>query len=218
MDRLLEKYKEFASYLDEVDLSNVGEEYSREEINGYIKELHSIKVRSVTSELRKVSKRMKEAEYPELLGIHHYPVLKEIDFLTEEQKLALDDFMRRFRVGNYLYKASLYRIALDKTEMLMEWLIDKGVLEKEYLLACINCQEDNLGKVTEDEKKLFEQNYEQYRATREYKYYEAMEEAVQSYCSDCDYMLEDMVDLNYALYFEPLFKVIKGRDTSLDNV
>src|SRR5699024_11917103 len=132
------------------------------------------------------------------------------------EKLELDGYLAMYRVGNYLSTQGLYRIVYDKTEELIEWLINNDIVEKEYLLKCLNCREDNLGKLTVIERLAFEDNYNEYKKTKEYEYYEAMEKEIQGYCMECDHNLDEMIDYNYDLHFEPLYRIVKRRDTSLD--
>lgn len=131
METLIEKYKEFYDYVSNFDMEEVKDKYSRQEIDNFIKDIDGINKRYITSELRKISKEKKEEEYPELLGVHNFPILREIDFLGERKKLELDKYLVMFRLGTYLSEQGLYRIVGDDVERLVNWLIEKEIVEKE---------------------------------------------------------------------------------------
>lgn len=219
MEKIVGKYKEFSEYLDGIDLSKVEDNYTREEIKNIIQEIQDVKLRYITLELGKIEEKMKEEEYPEILGVHHFPIIKEITFLTDKQKLELDKYLVRFRVATYLSKTGLYRIVYEKADQLLEWLEDKGVVEVGYLLSCFKCREDNIGKLTKEEKDLFEEYFNKYQETKGYDYYEKMEELTRGYCTECDSSLDEMLDYGIGKpYYEPIYKIIMERDTTYDNV
>lgn len=219
LGEVLVRYEEFGKYLEGLDLSRLEETYTRDELKEYGNKINKLRLRSVSVEIGKVEKQMKEKEYPQLLGVHNYPILKEAKFLTENEKLEMDKYMSMFRVGNFLGRSGLMRVVYDKYEKTLEWLVSKGILETQYYVRCNVCYEDNIGKITEDEKKLFVEAEENYRKTGEYEYYEVMDGLVDGFCMDCDHMLDDMLEAHRMKFqYEELYKIIQGRDTSLDNV
>lgn len=223
LTKVVEKYREFSNFLNEVDLSDINKKYSRKELQDTVKNIRNIDIRSMTLEISRIEEKMKLEEHPELLEVHNFPILKKIDFLSEEKKIELDRYLVRLRVGNYVAKSGLYTIARkpEVNHQLIEWLKDNGVIAEQWLVNCINCS-DTLGKVeTNSEKAVLDNSLKAYRETYDYQHYERIMDVLnnQDLCMECDILLDDMLE-NYSgdFMYEPIYKMQMERDRSLDNV
>lgn len=214
---ILNKYTEFNEFLMSISLDGLRSSFSRQDLNEFKGELYNIKLRSLAYEISDMTEQMKLEEFPELLGVHHYPVLKEITFMTEEEKKKLDEQLIRFRVGDYV--SGLWRYTKKEKE-LEEFLLEHKVISKRYIVDC-NCEEYWLSDVmSQDEKEKLEtiinkENYED----ADYEHYHKM---VHSYCDECG----DDCDLDYVkqkfknghMRFKEMLRMDMERDSSLDNV
>lgn len=100
--------------------------------------------------------KKKGEEYPEWLGVYHYPEIKEMTWLDKESQRALDQL-----IGSRFPK----RRDIEKLDnRILEFLIDKGILERLYLF---NSNADNwdCNEVELTEKRV--------KALKEYWYKEA---------------------------------------------
>lgn len=213
LEVIKEKYKEFAAFLDGIAIEEIEKEYSRSDLKELSKELSNINLRSFSYEITKMIQKKKEEEYPELLGIHHYPVLKEIDFLSEEKKLELDKFLARFVVGNEL--SGLSRLMYSKDlKRFEEFLIEKRIAEVKFYACCPICDSGWISKLlTIEEKKLVETLVEDKKNEDRS---EILEMYLQYCCSQCDEEPDfERID---TVNFGRLLKIVQGRDTSLDRV
>lgn len=211
-EQILTKYKELNEHLEKIDLNQLCQLYSRQELNDFKSKLYDVRLRSLAYEIGEVTKKMKEEEYPELLGIHHYPVLKEIDFLSEEEKLELDKFLVKF-VPNRDYVQSFWRVVKStvKTNRLKEFLIEKGVVEERHVIKCPSCHQSYASIIMTNEQKNDLDNLLKSDAD-----YEDLEKYLHFMCDDCFHEL-DINEIN-EFCTEILLKMIMKRDSSLDNV
>jgi len=93
LQTIINKYNEFGTYLKEINI-NEFKQFSREELIEFKNELSSyFSFRYLTSEINDIIEDKKLQEYPELLGVHHYPEIKELDYISEEDKIKLDNFL-----------------------------------------------------------------------------------------------------------------------------
>lgn len=89
-------------------------------------------------EISEIIDRKKKEEYPELLGVHHYPKIKKIDFLSEEDKISLDNYIVSIGCSRYLYKGSNAWYTLTKKwnediqEKVLQFLVDEGIIKRMY--------------------------------------------------------------------------------------
>lgn len=106
---------------------------------------------------------IKEETFKILKVAHYYPVINELNYLTDEKKNEVDKLLYMVRVGNYIHTSSQvwYRLRLTQeiSEKLLNDLFEKGVLEKGYQLLCSNCG-DYIKILSEEtylnQKKMFE--------------------------------------------------------------
>lgn len=216
-EQTLNKYKELNEHLLSIDLNQLRQHYTRQELDEFKSELNGIKLRSLAYEISKITKQIKEKEYPDLLGVHHFPIINEIDFLPEKTKIDLDSYLLKHRVGNFVY--SFWKVVPreDSRKQLEQWLEEKGVIEKHYAVICPNCYERNISKfMTPTEKETLEKMFKQYKTSYDNESYEYLSKVLDNGCSECDDWMEfeDMEELR----FKDEYKMMMEKDTSLDNV
>ncbi|WP_121616595.1 hypothetical protein [Virgibacillus halodenitrificans] len=211
-EEILNKYKKFNDYLENIDLNSLRNNFSRQELNDFKNKLYDIKIRSLPYEISNMTKEMKEEEYPELLGIHHYPILKEIDFLTEKEKMDLDNFLVKF-IPNRDFVQTFWKVVKSpkKTELLKKYLIEKGVVEERYVVKCPNCHQGHLSKMMSNEKKEELKTLLHNKAT-----YYKLEPYLNFICDDCfdeldPYEIDEFSMQTYLI-------LVMERDKSLDHV
>ena len=89
LQTILNKHKEFDTYLKEINI-NEFKQFTRGELTEFTKILPSyFDFRYLTSEINDIINNKKLQEYPELLGVHHYPEIKELDYISEEDKIFI---------------------------------------------------------------------------------------------------------------------------------
>ncbi|WP_342761958.1 hypothetical protein [Bacillus sp. BR3(2024)] len=215
-EQILTKYKEFNEFLVSVSIDDLRKQFNRQELNTFKDQLYDAKLRSLAYEISKMTDEMKIEEFPQLLGVHHFPIINEIDFLTEEQKINLDKELVRYRVGNYV--SGLWEVTRDEKVrgQLLTWLLNNGVLETKHAVLCPYCHNGNITQImTTKEKDNLDAMFIQYKK----EYAEDLEEKLQNIlefgCMECDSFTEvdDLKELNYTEYHQ----MKKERDNSLDN-
>lgn len=216
---ILEKYQAFNSYLESIDLNELGKTLTRKELSEFREELHGHKSRSLTYEISELTRKMKEEEHPELLGVHHFPIIREIDFLSESQKLKLDEFLLMHRVGNYIN--SLWRVTGNEKDLkrLEEWLLEHEVTEEHYSVFCPHCRNGRIsGIISKGEKAELDSILQEYKQTSDWELYEKIMRKLESYCMECEAEFEIDASNVDQLRYKSLTKMKMGRDMSLDNV
>lgn len=230
LKNIINRYQEFDSFLKGINVEDF-KKYSRAELNEFYMELREYSFfRSLSFEVSKIIDEKKKEEYPELLGVHHYPVIKEIDYLSEEDKINLDKYLVGLGFNHYLYKGSHAWYTLAKKwgeetqEKVLQFLVDTGILERMYRMNI--CHDTMI--LTKEKVDKYLKYFDMKKNLKELSdkdldtYYE-LEENLELYycCMDCDNEVEinetdirDAINSNYA----HVYKVIKDRDKSLDNV
>lgn len=214
LQEILHQYREFGKYLDSIDLSELRKKYSRHELKAFTKELYEVKQRSLAYEISQITDEMKKEEYPELLGVHHFPILRQIDFLSEEKKKELDEFLVRFRKGNYV--SNFWRVV--KTDELAKqveaFLEEHGIVERKYAVYCPHCTDSYISEfMSKEEKDTLDQLMAQ---PFSWDKFEKLEEKLELFCMDCE------VDINLEkvekFYWKEVLQMVVERDKSLDHV
>ena len=214
LEKIKEKFIEFSTYLESIDLNDLRKKHTRAELKKLSEDLYSINIRSLAYEIKKIVDEMKKEEFPELLGVHHFPVLKEIDFLTEEKKIELDEHLARFRAGNYLYGLRNVIRDSDKVKMVEQFLLEKGIVEDRYYVLCPVCGTGHISdELNKEEKAKLE---EVIRDLNHNEREEKLEKYLQYICMDCE-TEADIKNLT-SLYFKTVYKMMQERDKSLDHV
>lgn len=214
-----QKYQEFNAFVESIDLGELETNYSRKELEEFKKELSELKPRSLTYEIGQLTQKMKEAEFPQLLGVHHFPILNKINFLTVEQKIELDKFLLKHRVGNFV--SGLWHITRNEKvrKQLEEWLLENEVTEKTHVVLCPGCYDGHNSKMlVEKEKTELENMFEKFKSTLDYELQEELETKYGlSYgCMECDgiYEIENLKKLDFKSFNRMKMK----RDDTLDKV
>ncbi|HFF1838842.1 TPA: hypothetical protein ACGBET_003561 [Bacillus cereus] len=220
IEEILEKHKEFNSYLDAIDINVLKDKYTRKELMEFCEALRIDKPRSLWYEVHELTMEMKLKEFPELLGVHRFPILKEIDFMNEEEKIELDKKLTGFRVGNYLPYLGRYT---DNHKKLEQFLLENNVVEKQYVVTCPCCGGNEWLSNTLDTKtkEAFDELLTK-EIVDDCDDIEAFTKIVDRMCDECDFYpeLESMrvYKAQNQLHYKELLQMNMKRDTSLDNV
>jgi hypothetical protein len=219
LEEIVRKFEEFSSYVAGIDREELKKQFTRKELDEFNEKIWNVRNINLWGDVRKIIDEKKLEEYPELLGVHNFPVLKEIDFMTEEEKITLDTKLTGYRVGDYL--SGFWRFTKKEKE-LKEFLLDKGIIKKVYYLEC-NCEEYFLSeKLSEEEKNELEALFKKPNAEWTDADHELYNKQLESYCNDCGACEDDSTVKEYfergSIHFKELLTVVAERDTSLDNV
>lgn len=206
--------------MDSIDI-NEFEHFSRKELVDFNKEMRDIKERYITLEVDKIIERKKHEEYPELLGVHHYPELKEINFLTEAQKKQLDDELARNRGSHTSFSLKNY-IHWDMHNQVYEFLIEKGILIRKIHLEC-SCGSWLSRAFDEKFKEQWIEDLKQSNAAlEEVGLLESDEFSYFGYCDECEDDSGYLGELNDEFFenirFDHHYVKIKERDKHWDNL
>jgi len=230
LQTIINKYNEFDTYLKEINIEEF-KQYTREELTKFTKELPSyFSFRSLTSEINDIIEEKRLQEYPELLGVHHYPEIKELGCISEEDKIKLDNFLVEWRFNSYLHKYTHKLREISKNwsdeviDKILKILVLKGILRKYYkMYVCcdyIILDEDKINKyiksfeINKKIEELSEKEWEEYNKLQQELNYNC------DYCPDCDNEIEITKEMIMETINNPnyLYKIIKERDKSYDNV
>lgn len=214
-EQILAKYKEFNEFLMGVSIENLRKQFNRHELNTFKGQLYDAKLRSLAYEISKTTDEMKKEEFPQLLGVHHFPIINEIDFLTGEQKIELDKELVRYRVGDYI--GSFWRLVRDESrrKQLIEWLLSKGILETKHVVICPHCCDGHASNImTTEEKNNLDSMFMKYKEAYDEELEEKLLGILEYVCMECDYHSE--VDDYKELTYKDFYQMKTKRDSSLD--
>lgn len=215
IQEVIQKFEEFNSFLESIDLKEWKEKYSRQEIKEFSRQLYQLKLRSLAYELSKLADEMKIEEFPQLLGVHRYPVIQKIDFLSEEKKIELDQFLGRFRKGDYV--SSFWRVVPDSklTKQIEGFLIEQGVLEERFVALCPNCSDEHISDMmTKQEKEALDALLKEEPT---WERYEKLENLLRYGCDECGYETDLERIKPESMYFKTYLKLAMERDNRYDN-
>jgi len=228
LQTIINKYTEFNTYLKEINI-NEFKQFTREELSEFTKILPSyFSFRYLTSEINDIIENKKLQEYPELLGVHHYPEIKELDYISEEDKIKLDNFLVEWGFGSYLYEYTPKLTGLFKNwsnlSNILEFLASKQILERYYKMY-ICCD-----YIIMDEEKInkYLRYFELYKnndelSKKEWEEFDKLQDELHynyEYCSECDNEIEITEKMIMDTINKPnyLYKIIKERDKTFDNI
>ncbi len=209
IDRMKEEVRKNEEYLTNymrkmIDYIQIDRNYNYLEAKEMLKDLYSV---LGFKEVNDFLKRKKEREYPEILGVHYFPEIKEINWLSEEEKIELDCELARNK-----YKAKLFNY--DKK--VIDFLIEKEIVEKQYIFACHhNCWSKI---ISEDKFNLFKKYWENPNSLTEE---ECKKIGCGTFYIDCDYDGEyeiSSLDDSEEFLEDVRYKVIKEPDMTLDRL
>ncbi|MFF2531609.1 hypothetical protein ACFVS2_22135 [Brevibacillus sp. NPDC058079] len=216
--RILNKYIEFKQFLDEINIEDLNS-LTRHELIELQEQLRDVKHRYLSVEIGKIIEAKKVEEFPQILGIHHYPDLKEIDFLSEETKLKLDKHLIHFRVGEHFNSFYKFAQSNERLEKLENFLVEKGIAERFYILLCPHCSQGYLTEpLLKNEFELLEKDIKAIENDEEFEMFEC-DGRIDRYCMTC----EDYADLTKLkdeerFIVKDILKMAKERDTTYDHV
>jgi len=213
---IIEKHKEFNSFLESINLDSLRMEYSREQLKAFSKELHQLNTRSLSFEVGKIIEEMKKVEFPQLLGVHHYPIINELSILNESEKIALDKHLSKLRVGNYVHRLWSVVKNEDKVEKVEAFLLDKSVVEKVYAVLCPSCSDAKLTKLMNEQEKENLTTTLTQKPT--WERFEELESIFSYGCDECSYEVDFDKLCVENVAFKTYIKLIMERDKTLDHV
>ena len=229
LQTIINKYTEFNKYLNSINIEEF-KQLTRDELIEFKNELPScFSFRHLTSDVNEIIKEKKLQEYPELLGVHHYPEIKELNCISEEDKIKLDDFISVWRFNSYLHEYTHKLKEINKNWeheiilKILEFLTSKQILERYYKLyiCCdyIIVNEEKLNKYL----RLFELKESKDLSDKEGEEFDNLYpelDYLTYFCPDCDNEIEITKEMIMETINNPnyLYKIIKERDKSYDNV
>ena len=229
LQTIINKYTEFNTYLKEINI-NEFKQFSRDELSEFAKTLPSyFDFRYLTSEINDIIENKKQQEYPELLGVHHYPEIKELNCISEEDKIKLDNFLVEWRFNSYLhrYTHKLREISKNWSDEIineiLEFLVSKEILKKYYkfYICCdyIIVDEEKMNKYL----KYFELHKTKELSDDEWEKYNKLQQELNyncDFCPECDNEIEITEKMIMDTINNPdyLYKIIKERDKSYDKL
>lgn len=153
----------------------------------------------------------KLAEYPQLLGVHNYPVIQEIDFLSESIKIKLDRHLAKLEVGDMIFNLARIGVSLKNQQSLFAFLVERGVVEKKMAVWCPRCHESTISEYFNvEEQVVFEQAL---RSDGDSPLLETLED----FCMSCEESW-DREEVAKKPEYNIRYMMKVGRDTSLDDV
>lgn len=252
MDKFLQEpigiLKKIQSVIQNIGM-NEFKKYSRNDLTEFAHQLIACSsFSSIIVQLDKLIEEKKLEEYPQLKGVHHYPEVDEIEFLSEDEKIKLDTYLSRLR-PNYSYilmgssawgdiftSNHLEEVHIEG-EQTISFLDSKGIIQKNYQIYCPCCH----GRVSICEQEQIIECLEYFRLSEFGKsdYIKKLSHEEKNnlsnkledlyvktcdldlYCDGCEEgfeinkeMIEDIINDSYY----HVYKLIKERDKSLDNV
>jgi hypothetical protein len=229
LQEIINKYKEFKEYLlgfDDATFKNA----SREELTEFVRELRNHNsFRYLTSDVDKIIGEKKVKEYPELLGVHNYPEIKELTCISEEDKVTLDSYLVSLGFRSYLHKYShawgeVSGKWSDEVETeVFKFLVDREIIELLYRVELCHMSFTISKEQLANYFKYFELEEKKGKTEDEWdEYYELQGDLeLPSCCFECDEEAEMTKDFLVQAQNSPgcyVYKVLKERNTALDNV
>lgn len=103
--------------------------------------------------------QLKKDEYPQLTKAHCYPVINEMDFISDTQKVELDKLLSSLYTC-YIYTGSSawhnLKLNHDTTDKVLTFLHDKEIIEKSYVIKC------DCGSSECDGRRISQQRYDEF--------------------------------------------------------
>ena len=163
--------------------------------------------------VREFLKSKKEKEYPEILGVHYYPKIKEMHWLSEEKKIKLDKLLK---ISKYIYQEELlYFLQNHET---LGFLMKNKIIKKEYVLTCY-CGDWNCDKeiISEEKYQLYKKYWEDKDSITDEEYEEINYGYIELPCCHENIEIGDMEEFE-AYLEEERYIIIKKPDLTLDNL
>ena len=86
-------------------------------------------------------KELKEIAYPDIKKAHYYPVLNEINFLTQEQIRLFDSILYSNNKRWVIRKDNFHlfgdiKVSYEEIDKIIEFMLSKDMLTKRYVVTC----------------------------------------------------------------------------------
>ncbi|QST02652.1 hypothetical protein IMZ31_19070 (plasmid) [Pontibacillus sp. ALD_SL1] len=215
---ILNAYETLRDTLETVDVNELKKMYSRKELEALQQEIYNVEIRSLAYEIGEAAKEMKLEEFPELLGVHRYPELKEASFLTEEQQVEMDRFLGDLRPNRHYIHGIHLKLKEshnpEKQAALETFLLEKGIAERRHHVECPHCGDSYLSGAINDEEKG---KVEEFLRTKEEALESFFMDTVDSGCDECFYEADDPYRLE-KLPFKTRLLLVKQADRTLQNL
>ncbi|ALL11634.1 hypothetical protein BTXL6_09985 [Bacillus thuringiensis] len=189
---IIKKYNEFAEYLNSINLKEVLENHSIEDIKLMNDEMSQIYFRRIEFEVREYINQPKNICPPVQTVVTNEQKFKQliqkIGYLSDQEKVNLYEFLIMIREGETI--AGLTRITRNthKTIQIEKYLVEHGIADKYSIAICPGCSEHLTKPLSEELKK----EYQKEIAENYYKHY----------CPECYNFLQydDVENLDYKEY------------------
>jgi hypothetical protein len=223
LNEILEAYTQFQTYLSTIQLDELKKQHTRKELDELKDNLREIKKRELPYELGMLADEMRKEEHPEILGVHYFPVIKEIDFLTEPEKVALDKMLARQR-KSYFLTANGWRVVTKTTakhQPLVQFLLEKSIIKEEKVLVCPHCEDSHLTRrLSLKEVAKLESDIKAYQQATSYTERESLCDTIRScvneYCDECDAEVDWTTRTKF--HYKTFHTVAAEADRTLDAV
>lgn len=217
-EEIIENIRKHNTYLESISLDELKKVYTRLELKEFYSQLHNEKIRPLAYELSQLTEEMKKEEFPDLLGVQYFPVIKKMDFLTQEEKIALDKYLARLRKN---YRARSWHLVTndkDKYMQIEEFLLQKGVIKTSFVISCPHCNDNHLSNyLTKEEKEEFEESLDKYHQEKDYKALDEIARVMDyEYCDECEE--EVSVEIVEEYNYEELILMVAAPDLTLQNM
>lgn len=155
-EKLDELLKEVRTINSNIDLTDVKNNLNYEQTKELYKMIRYRSNDEKNKELKEIMEIKKSLEYPEITGIHYYPIIKTIDFITEKEKIELDILIKDANKNR-----KVLRKIRDLDERVLNFLIDKDIIEKVYIFHC-ECESDECydTEITQEQFDTFKDYWE----------------------------------------------------------
>lgn len=100
---------------------------------------YNLEYNTERKQFENILKELKIKKYPILNKGHYYPIINEMNFLTDKQKHDLDEFLERFENSYVMIGCSAwYNLKFDKglEDKIFNFLYDNGIVQKTYAIYC----------------------------------------------------------------------------------
>lgn len=217
-EEIIENIRNLNTYLEGISLDELKKTYSRLELKEFYKQLYAERTRSLAYEISQMTDEMKKEEFPDLLGVHYFPIIKEMIFLTQEEKIALDKYLARLRKN---YRASNWHLVTndkDKYIQIQEFLLEKEIVSERFIVSCPHCNDSHLSAyLSKEQKEEFEQNLIKYHQDNDMEALSKAEQVVEyEFCDECEQLVA--IDDTKKYSFEQCILMVASPDLTLENI
>lgn len=191
-NEIIKKYNEFADYLNSINLKDVLENHSLEDIKIMNEKMSQIYFRRIEFEVREHINQPHNVCSPIQTVVSNEDkckqLIQKIGYLSDQEKVNLYEFFIMLREGETI--AGLRRITRNahKANQIEKYLVEHGLADKYSIAICPSCSE-HLTKPLNEEMK---EEYQNEIAKNYYKHY----------CPECYNFLQfdDIENLDYMEY------------------